>query len=166
VSAALKQRYSRRTMTDRAKLLQILRTASASLPGVVEKKMFGCEALFTTGRIFALVWKTGRIGLKLPAPDRYAALASQRGAAPWMVGTKVMGRWVLVPPKLEHPKALAPWLKEAHAMAGMPPAKPMAKKTSTKNAATKKASAKKMSAKKAGPKKVGTKKPKKATARA
>lgn len=125
-------------MADRAKLLEVLRRASAGLDGVVEKKMFGCEALFTKGRVFALVWKTGRIAVKLPVVERYQALATQEGAAPWTAGSKVMGGWVLVPPKLEDPKALGPWLEEAHAMATAPPAKKApARKVAAKNAAAK-----------------------------
>jgi hypothetical protein len=145
-------------MTDRAKLLGVLRTATrlAGLPDILEKKMFGCEALFTTGGIFALVWKTGRIGLKLPDDARHAALLSQKGAAPWTAGPKVMGGWVLVPPKLEEPKALLPWLTEAHAMAsaGAPTKKTTAKKNaSAKKTATKKPAAKKPAAKKKSAKK-------------
>lgn len=123
----------------RVKLLEILRSASADLPDVHEKKMFGCDALFASGRIFALIWKTGRIGVKLPEPDRYEALASQRGAAPWTLGEKVIKSWVLVPPKLEEPKALGPWLAEAHAMARASPKKKAAAK---KPAAGKKPAAK------------------------
>ena len=129
-------------MADRAKLLEALRSASADLPDVVEKKMFGCESLFTGGRIFALVWKAGRIALKLPVPERYAALASQRGAAPWSPNDRAMGAWLLVPPKLEEPKALSPWLREAHAMAGAAPEKKAVSiKTATKKAAPKKKAA-------------------------
>lgn len=128
--------------TQREKLLEVLRTASADLPDVIEKKMFGCEALFTTGGIFALLWKTGRIGLKLTDEKRYAALASQKGAEPWAPGAKVMRGWVLVAPKLEEPKALAPWLAEAHAMASdvksatsKPKKKTVAKKSTPKKRA-------------------------------
>lgn len=123
----------------RVKLLEILRSASADLADVHEKKMFGCDALFARGRIFALIWKTGRIGVKLPEAARYEALASQRGAAPWTLGDKVIKSWVLVPPKLEDPKALGPWLEEAHAMASASPKKKKAaKRTTAKKAAAKK----------------------------
>lgn len=140
-------------MTARAELLQLLRTSTASLPDVIEKKMFGCEAFFTMGTIFALVWKTGRIALKLPALDRYQALASQKGAEPWTAGTKVMSGWILVPPKLEEPRALAPWLKEAHAFAGVAIAPPRAKKKVAATPATRstspKSSSKNMASKRA-----------------
>lgn len=103
---------------DRSKLLATLRTAAERLPDVNEKKMFGCEALFVNGAIFALVWKTGRIGVKLPDAARFEALASQKGAEPWRAGPMVMAHWLLVPPSLDgDAKKLAPWVKEAHAMA-------------------------------------------------
>ena len=105
-------------MADRAALWTTLRAAAEALRDVDERKMFGCEALFTNGAIFALVWKTGRIGVKLPDPGRYDALASQKGAEPWRAGPMVMAHWVLVPKPIEgEPAKLAPWLKEAHALA-------------------------------------------------
>jgi TfoX/Sxy family transcriptional regulator of competence genes len=137
-------------MADRAKLLDVLRTATAELPDVVEKKMFGCEAMFTTGGIFAMVWKTGRIAVKLTDPARHQALLAQKGAEPWSPGGMKMTAWLLVPPKLETPKALLPWLREAHAMAGAKPkAKPKKAAAAKKAAGAKKsASAKKGTAKK------------------
>ncbi len=141
-------------MTDRAKLLEVLRTASAGLPDVIERKMFGCEALFTPGGIFAMVWKAGRIAVKLPVEERYAALLAHRGAEAWKTGPKVMGHWVLVPPAFEEPTALLPWLTEAHAMSGTPKAK---SKAAGKRGAAKSA-AKTPAAKKPGPKKPEVKK--------
>lgn len=103
---------------DRSTLLATLRSASERLADVEEKKMFGCEAFFVKGAIFALVWKTGRIGVKLPDEARFAALASQKGAERWSAGPKVMAHWLLVPSAIAgDAKKLAPWVKEAHAMA-------------------------------------------------
>jgi len=103
---------------DRATLWKTLREAAAALRDVDEKKMFGCEALFTNDAIFALVWKTGRIGVKLPEESRYGALLSQKGAEPWRAGPMVMAHWVLVPAPVERDvKKLAPWVAEAHQMA-------------------------------------------------
>lgn len=104
-------------MGSRAELLETLRKAASSLREVEERKMFGCEALFTSGAIFALVWKTGRIGVKLPDEARFGELSKQKGAEPWKAGPMVMAHWLLVPPALEDAKRLAPWVKEAHAMA-------------------------------------------------
>ncbi len=105
------------TLNDTAKLLGTLRAASAELPDVTEKKMFGCEAFFARGKIFALVWKTGRIAVKLTDRERYEALAKQKGAEPWSPGAMSVKSWLLMPPALEKPVALRPWLAEAHAMA-------------------------------------------------
>jgi len=105
-------------MGDRTELLGKLREAAAPLRGIDERKMFGCEALFTNGSIFALVWKTGRIGVKLPDASRFDALAAQKGAEPWKAGPTVIAHWLLVPPALERDtKKLAPWVEEAHAFA-------------------------------------------------
>lgn len=136
---------------DRSKLLATLRSASERLADVEEKKMFGCEALFVNGAIFALVWKTGRIGVKLPDEARFVALASLKGAEPWSAGAKVMSHWLLVPPSVDaDAKKLAPWVKEAHAMAasGLGATKPKKKKEKAVAAVAKqKTAAKKTSAK-------------------
>ena len=95
-------------MDDRSELLARLRAASSVLPGVDEKKMFGCEAMFANGAIFALVWKTGRIGVKLVSGERYDALAREKGTDPWQAGNKTMAGWLLVSPAIaKDPKRLA-----------------------------------------------------------
>jgi TfoX/Sxy family transcriptional regulator of competence genes len=105
-------------MGDRSELWATLREVAGRLSDVDERKMFGCEALFTKGAIFALVWKTGRIGVKLPEESRYGALLSQNGAEPWRAGPMTMAHWVLVPPGMEGDRRkLAPWVAEAHGMA-------------------------------------------------
>ena len=48
--------------------------ASAKLAGVTERQMFGCDAFFADGVIFGLIWKKGRIGLKLPDVSLYDQL--------------------------------------------------------------------------------------------
>ncbi len=44
--------------------------AADGLPGVASRKMFGCQALFRGSQIFALVWRDGRLGLRLPDAAR------------------------------------------------------------------------------------------------
>jgi TfoX/Sxy family transcriptional regulator of competence genes len=89
------------------------------LRDVQERKMFGCEALFTNSAIFALVWKTGRIAVKLPDPARFDALASEKGSEPWRAGEMIMSHWVLVPKRTEtDTRKLSEWVREAHGMAG------------------------------------------------
>ena len=85
------------------------------------KRLFGCQALYRTGAVFALVWKTGRIGVKLPEPDRYQELMSTAGAESW-VAHAVMAQWVLVPVRFHRePKSLFTWLKIAHGLSGRKP---------------------------------------------
>ena len=53
-----------------------LNTVSKGLSKVTGKKMFGCHALWADGNVFALIWKTGRIGVKLPDETPYQKLRS------------------------------------------------------------------------------------------
>lgn len=59
--------------------------------------MFGCDAVFADGRIFGLVWKEGRIGLKMTESALYQQLYQLPEAAPWVAGDRIMSHWLLVP---------------------------------------------------------------------
>lgn len=111
----------------------LLDAASEHLPRVAPKQMFGCRALFADGTIFALVWKTGRVAVKLTVESDYAQLMRQPGAAPWTAGTMKMSGWVMVPSAWHDDEAkLKPWVDKAHAQALSAPkraAKKKAKKT-------------------------------------
>jgi TfoX/Sxy family transcriptional regulator of competence genes len=127
-------------------LRERLEEATAGLSGVTFKRMFGCEACFRDGTMFGLVWKDGRIGLKLPDPASHAKLSAIAGVEPWSPrGKGVMGAWLLVPPAWnEDDDALKPWARIAHAQAtGEGKKKAATKKAPAKKAATKKAPAKK-----------------------
>jgi TfoX/Sxy family transcriptional regulator of competence genes len=92
-----------------------LTKASSGLDKVTAKKMFGCHALWADGNVFALVWKHGRIGFKLPKEATYDSLMSEGGAEPWKAGPMKMAHWVLVPePFHENPKELKKWAKKAY----------------------------------------------------
>ena len=144
-----------------AALGQRLDTAAAGLEGVRSQKMFGCYALMARDTIFGLVWKEGRIGVKLRDASDYDTLMKEKGAAPWQAGPMTMASWVLVPPALaEAPAKLAKWVRVAHAQALAAP------KTATKKKAAKKTTARKKTAKKATEAKpVATKKARAARAR-
>ena len=118
-----------------------LNATAASLPKVTSKKMFGCFALWADGNVFALVWKHGRIGVKLPQATDYAKLMEQAGAEPWKAGPMTMAHWVLVPETFHsRPAELKKWAVKAHALCvQLPkkPARPMAK--AKKSAAPRKA---------------------------
>ena len=74
-----------------------LNQASVGLKKVSSKKMFGCHALWANGNIFALIWKEGRIGFKLPDHGAYENLLATSGSTAWTIGPKKMSHWVLVP---------------------------------------------------------------------
>lgn len=108
---------------DRAELdalYDLLEAAAGPLPEVARRRMFGCDALFAQGNIFALIWKTQRIGVRLPDPAAYAEAMARPGAEPWRVdaGVKPMAHWVLLPEgDHEEPEVLATWVARAHGQA-------------------------------------------------
>lgn len=106
-------------------LLELLEEASRELPGVSPRRMFGCDALFAYGNIYALVWKDGRIGLKLPEPSLYEELMAMPGAARWEVGpSQAMSTWVLVPEDFhDDSEQLQVWVRRAHELASKRPPK-------------------------------------------
>jgi TfoX/Sxy family transcriptional regulator of competence genes len=99
-------------------LQELLDAAAEGLPGITARRMFGCHALFASGVIFALVWKTGRLGLKLPIEATFEELMALPGADPWTAGTKTMSQWVLVPVTFhtDH-DLLKQWVHRAHGLA-------------------------------------------------
>lgn len=104
-------------------LIEIVEEITASLPDVSRRRMFGCDAYFAGDRIFALLWKTGRIGLKLPDPSAHAELLAMPGSETWSIGAKTMSNWTLVPEAWhDEPEALAPWLRRAYALSTSPAA--------------------------------------------
>lgn len=99
-------------------LRALLDRCSETLPGVTQRKMFGCAAFFAEGTIYGLIWKTGRIGLKLPQSDSYDALMAIDDAESWTIGKKTMSGWVLVPRSFhQHTERLGRWVNMAHQMA-------------------------------------------------
>src|SRR5262245_45447222 len=80
-----------------AALEKLLNAATESLPSTSSKRMFGCHAIWVSGNVFALVWKHGRIGVKLPDEAAYRSLMALPGADPWKAGPMQMAHWVLVP---------------------------------------------------------------------
>ncbi len=87
------------TFTD--ELGELVAETVSRLPGISKKRMFGCDAFFRSGQIFALIWKTGRIGVRLSDVLIHDALMASPGAEPWQVydkpSAKPMKHWVLVP---------------------------------------------------------------------
>lgn len=96
----------------------LLQGASEDLPGVTKRKMFGCQAVFAYNNIFALVWKTGRLGVKITDPALFAELMAKNGAEPWTAGDRTMSNWILLPESF-HRRAdlLTEWVTVAHGLA-------------------------------------------------
>jgi TfoX/Sxy family transcriptional regulator of competence genes len=101
-------------------LYDLLEEAAGPLPAVSHKRMFGCDALFAEGNIFGLIWKEGRIGVRLPDAAAYDELLAIPNAKPWSIDklAKPMSHWVLVPESFhDDMPSLARWVTRAHAMA-------------------------------------------------
>jgi TfoX/Sxy family transcriptional regulator of competence genes len=105
-------------MADLEALRSLVEAAAEGLTAVRRRRIFGCDALFTDGEIFALVWREGRIGLKLTDEKLFDELIHQTGATAWKPGGTAMASWVVVPVKLhEDKKLLRKWVQRAHAQA-------------------------------------------------
>jgi TfoX/Sxy family transcriptional regulator of competence genes len=103
---------------EKEKIVELERAldkATKDLTQVIRKKMFGCHALWANDNVFALVWKHGRIGVKLPDEKYYKTLLEKAGAEPWKAGTMQMAHWILVP-ETYHKKAaeLKKWTARAY----------------------------------------------------
>jgi TfoX/Sxy family transcriptional regulator of competence genes len=112
-------------------LSELVEEAASSLPAVAKKRMFGCDAWFANENIFALVWKDGRIGVKLPVDVEFERLMGMPGSNTWSPGAmKSMNHWVLTPESFhDDAEELAAWVKKAHASAMVAEKKPAKKKT-------------------------------------
>jgi TfoX/Sxy family transcriptional regulator of competence genes len=111
--------------TNIAELEKRLDAAAAGMSRVTSRKMFGCYALWANDNVFALVWKHGRIGVKLPDAAVHGELMSLKGSEPWKAGPMTMSHWVLVPESF-HGGApeLKRWLTKAHQLCGALEKKP------------------------------------------
>ena len=99
--------------------------AMAGLKDVEPKKLFGCDGYFVNGNIFGLVWREGRMGLRLESEEDRQALLALEGAGPWRMGPMTMRLWVLLPPDWHRqPAKLRQWAAKAWAQAAERPEKP------------------------------------------
>ena len=99
-------------------LKELLEEASARLPLVTQKRMFGSNGFFANGKVFALTWD-GRVVLKVKHDAVHAQLLAMAGAKPWSPmpsRESAMKHWVLVSEDLhEHADDLSVFVKQAHA---------------------------------------------------
>jgi TfoX/Sxy family transcriptional regulator of competence genes len=92
--------------------------ALAGLESVENKRLFGCDGAFVAGNIFALVWKDGRLGLRLPDEALQAELLAEEGAGPWRMDGKAVKHWVLLPQRWHaDARRLREWCRRAYALA-------------------------------------------------
>ncbi len=119
-------------------LEKILGEVTKSFDSTTSKKMFGCQAMWVNGNVFSLVWKTGRLAVKLPEESAYDSLMAVKGSEPWVAGTREMAHWVLVPETFHSKKAdIKKWALKAHELCKAIETKP--KKTAAVKSKTKKA---------------------------
>jgi hypothetical protein len=98
-------------------LLALLEQASAGLGDVQVTSAHGCQALAAGERAYALAAPGGRIGVRLPDWDLFAAAYELPGSAPLYVDDQRVGHWVLLPEDIEDDRdALREWLRHAHAL--------------------------------------------------
>ena len=96
-------------------LESLVNAATSKMQKITSKKIFGCHAVWVNENVFALVWKHGRIGVKLPVEKSFDLLMSAKGAEPWKAGPMKMAHWVLVPEKFHSDKTeLKKWVKKAY----------------------------------------------------
>lgn len=99
-------------------LEKTLNSVTEGMPKVSCKKMFGCHALWANGNVFAMVWKAGRIGLKLTNEADFTKLLNLSDATPWKAGSMTMSHWVLVPTSFHsNGSNLKQWATKAHKLA-------------------------------------------------
>lgn len=96
-------------------LFALLEELSAELPDVTHKYMFGCDAMFANGKIYALVYAPERrIALKIVDPAQQQELCALDGTEPWTPGQR-MGNWWLVPESFhDDSEQLRGWVERAH----------------------------------------------------
>jgi len=101
-----------------AYLCSLLEEASSELEHVTRRGMFGGEAFFAGGKIYAFVPRIGRIGLKLPEAAAYKEMLARPGAEAWCPGAQHMSHWVLIPEAFhDDPDLLERWVRRAHQLA-------------------------------------------------
>lgn len=123
-------------MTLNEHLATMIEQAVAPLPAVARRQMFGCAGWFARDNVFALVWKEGRIGVRLPDGAQFSALMALEGADPWRPGGKMtMSHWVLVPESFhDDAELLGTWVQRAHSAAFVAP--PKVKRATSRKAAS------------------------------
>jgi hypothetical protein len=99
-------------------LRETLEGVASGLSGVTRDRVLGCDGLCAGGSAFAVVWRDGRIGVRLPNEIAWAEAMKMPGSSPLRAGTMSMNEWALVPEALHRDSArLGAWVRRAHALA-------------------------------------------------
>jgi hypothetical protein len=98
-------------------LLALLEQSSAEFGDVQVTEAHGCDAVSAAGRPYALVATEGRIAVRLPDWDLFAAAFELPGSAPLYESEQRVGHWVLLPEDVQDDRAaLREWLRHAYAL--------------------------------------------------
>lgn len=110
-----------------AETVEVFMRATAPMPGIAPRKMFGCPCAFVNGNMFAGVFEDG-IFLRLSLDDR-AKFAKLGAQAFEPIPGRAMREYLVVPPTIVKSKTrLNAWLQKSHAFAASLPPKAPKKK--------------------------------------
>lgn len=103
--------------TQVPQLVALIEEASAGLGAIEVTRAHGCAALAAAGRPFAVVTADGRIGVRLPDWDLFAAAYELPGSDVFSEHGERVGHWVLLPAEVSRDgEALRGWLRHAYAL--------------------------------------------------
>jgi len=78
-------------------LFDIITEEMAAYPDVTVGKFFGLDVLRVRGETFAMIWKEGRVGVKILNEEINKKLVATENASYWVTSGKTMAQWVLAP---------------------------------------------------------------------
>ncbi len=96
-------------------LFDMIAKEMAEYSAIGTGNFFGLDVLKVQGETFAMVWKEGRVGVKILNKELNAKLVSTKEANHWVTSGKTMSQWVLAPYEYnEDITALKKWLLLAY----------------------------------------------------
>ena len=93
--------------------------------GVMSKRMFGTDAWFVNGNIFAILDTAKEsVGVRLSHPEGFKAARALKGASDFAPGEQAMKNWVILPQKLSKKETeFESYLRQAYDSAAALPSK-------------------------------------------
>jgi len=96
-------------------LFDLIINEMSEFPDVQTGKFFGLDVLKFRDRTFSMIWKEGRVGVKILDKELNQKLALTKGANHWVTSGKTMSQWVLAPHEFnEDIISLKKWLVLAY----------------------------------------------------